>query len=50
VFFKAIPEAKVVAVVEELPSMEAEETKIEESIALIAQNVIPLETLPESEE
>jgi hypothetical protein len=40
----------VAVVVEELPSMEAKEMKIGEAIALIAQNVIPLEPLPKSEE
>jgi hypothetical protein len=40
----------VAVVVEELPSMEAKEMKIGEAIALIAQNVIPLELLPKSEE
>jgi hypothetical protein len=40
----------VAAEVEELPSMEAGETKIREAIALIAQKVTPLELLLESEE
>jgi hypothetical protein len=40
----------VAAEIEELPPMGAEEAKIGEVIALIAQRVIPLEGLPESEE
>jgi hypothetical protein len=40
----------VVAEIEELPPLGAEEAKIREVIALIAQRVMPLESLLESED
>jgi hypothetical protein len=45
-----MPEAEMLVMSEEIPLVGIEEAKIEDAIALIAQKVVPLKLLSESEE
>jgi hypothetical protein len=49
-FSQATPEVEVSAMHEEIPSAGIEGAKIEDAIDLIAQKVVPLKPLSESEE
>jgi hypothetical protein len=45
-----VPEAETPTMIEEIPSLETQGTKIKDAIALIAQNFNPLKPLSKSEE